>query len=202
VEKGFFVDIGVSLLRVIVGLAVAGIVAFPVGILLGVNKNIRSLGMNSLSFIRYIPPSAFIPLLILWMGIGELQKIALIFLAIAPYISVLLADAVLRIPERYIEHAQIHGANFWQKLRTVIVPAILPEFLSIIRAMYGAAWTFIILAEIIGATRGIGHVMVQAQRFLQTDTIFVGIIVTGIIGILSDFLLGRLEKHLFKWKHL
>lgn len=199
IEKGFLVDILISVMRVIAGLALAASIGFPLGIILGIHKRLRSLGANTLSFIRYIPPSAFIPLMILWMGIGEFQKAVFIFLAIAPYISLLVMDAVLRIPEKYNEHAFVHEATFWQKIRTITIPAILPEFLSIIRAMYGAAWTFIILAEIVGATRGIGHVMVQAQRFLQTDTIFVGILVTGAIGVVSDAGLAVLGKKLFKW---
>ena len=202
VSKGFFLDVLTSLVRVLVGLMIAAIIALPTGIALGINKNIRSMGANTLSFIRYIPPSAFIPLLILWMGIGESQKIFFIFLAIAPYISLLVMDAVLRIPQEYRDHAKVHGATSWQTIQTIVLPAIMPEFLSIVRAMYGAAWTFIILAEIVGATKGIGHVMVQAQRFLQTDTIFVGILVTGLIGITSDSLLAALGKKLFKWRHI
>lgn len=198
-QNGFLADVLISVARVIGGLTLAGAVGFPLGIALGVHKNIRDLGTNTLSFIRYIPPSAFIPLMILWMGIGEFQKAIFIFLAISPYISLLVMDAVLRIPEKYNEHAFVHEATFWQKIRTITIPAILPEFLSIIRAMYGAAWTFIILAEIVGATHGIGHVMVHAQRFLQTDTIFVGILITGIIGIISDAGFVALGKKLFKW---
>jgi NitT/TauT family transport system permease protein len=199
---GFLLDVLVSVARVFAGLVAASLIAFPLGVALGVNEKIRQFGSNTLSFVRYIPPSAFIPLLILWMGIGEFQKIFFIFIAIAPYIALLVADAVLRIPKHYSEHAQIHEATFWQKIWTITIPAVMPEFLSIIRAMYGAAWTFIILAEIVGATNGIGHVMVQAQRFLQTDVIFVGIIVTGIIGITSDVLLVSLGKKIFKWRHL
>jgi len=201
-SEGFLIDVFASVLRVFVGLVIAATIALPMGIALGVSKHFRSLGANTLSFIRYIPPSAFIPLLILWMGIGEFQKVFFIFLAVAPYIALLIMDAVLRIPKEYIEHAKVHDATSWQNIKTVILPAILPEFLSILRAMYGAAWTFIILAEIVGATKGIGHVMVQAQRFLQTDTIFVGILVTGFIGITSDALLAALGRKLFKWRHI
>jgi NitT/TauT family transport system permease protein len=200
-QNGFLVDIGASILRVITGLVVAAVVAFPLGILLGTKAHARDLGMKSLSFIRYIPPSAFIPLLILWTGIGEFQKILFIFLAVAPYITLLVVDAVLRVPKQYIEHAKIHGANSWQVTKTVIIPSILPDFIDILRAMHGAAWTFIILAEIIGASKGIGHVMVQAQRFLQTDTIFVAIIVTGVMGVIADKGFVLFKNRVIRWRH-
>ncbi|TSC74956.1 MAG: NitT/TauT family transport system permease protein, partial [Parcubacteria group bacterium Gr01-1014_33] len=152
-----------------------------------------------IAFVRYIPPSAFIPLAIIWFGIGELEKIAILFLGVAPYLALLIADTVLNTRREFIEAALTLGAKTRDIILKIILPHSLPGIWDSFRIMFGAAWTFVIIAEIVGASAGLGHLMIQSQRFLRTDNIFAGLVVIGFLGLGTDYLFKIGYQKFFPW---
>lgn len=192
-------DILTSIYRIGMGFLLSALVSIPLGMLLGTRKTIEAYIEPLVSFIRYIPPSAFVPLSILWLGVGEIQKIFIVFIGIAPYLVVLVADAVSHVRREYIEAAYTLGAQDTDIYRKVIFPASLPGIWDAMRLMIGAAWTFIILVEIVAATSGLGHIVIQAQRFLQTANVIAVMIIIGALGLLTDLLFKVAAHLLFPW---
>ncbi len=199
VEFNFLYDIIVSIYRVVVGFILAIIIAIPLGILVGTIKSVEAFLEPIMAFIRYIPPSAFVPLSILWFGIGNLEKISIIFIGVMPYMLILTADVVANIKKEYIEMGHILGCNNRQLYTKIIIPYSLPGIFDSMRLMMGAAWTFIVLVEIIAARSGLGHVIIQSQRFLQTANVIAVIIIIGILGLITDYLFKLGYKKFFSW---
>ncbi len=200
VEGNLLFDIGASLFRIVSGFLLSILMALPLGILFGTSKKFKAIVEPLVAFIRYIPPSAFIPLVIVWFGVGETGKIILIFLGVGPYLTLLIADIIYSVQKELIEASLTLGATKKDVIFKVIIPYSLPEIWDSFRIMFGAAWTFVIIAEIVGSTSGLGHLMIQSQRFLRTDNIFAGIIVIGVLGILTDYFFRVSSKLLFPWK--
>jgi NitT/TauT family transport system permease protein len=198
-QGSLFSDIGISLFRIVAGFLLSVLVAVPLGVLFGVSRRVRAVIEPVVAFVRYVPPSAFIPLIIVWFGVGELGKVTLIFLGVAPYLTLLVADAVYAVREEVIEAARTLGATKSDIIFKVILPYSMPAIWDSFRIMFGAAWTFVIIAEIVGSSSGLGHLMIQSQRFLRTDNIFAGIIVIGLLGVATDYLLRVSKKALFRW---
>ena len=192
-------DIEASVYRILMGFLLSILFAFPVGLALGISKRFEAITGPLMAFIRYVPPSAFIPLAIIWFGIGEGSKIMLVFLGVAPYLGILVADIVKNTKQGLIEAALTLGATKKDILYHVVIPSSLPGIWDATRLMIGAAWTFVIIAEIIGASRGMGHMMIESQRFLRTDNIFAGIVIIGFIGIATDYFFKITYKILFPW---
>ena len=152
-----------------------------------------------ISFLRYIPVSAFVPLFILWFGIGELQKVLLIFAGVAPYLTILIFDVVANTKKEYAEAAYTLGASRNDITFRVVAPQSLPGIWDAMRLMMGAAWTFVILAEIKAATSGLGYLIMTSQRFLQTSNVIAAIFIIGILGLLTDLLFKFTRKKFFPW---
>lgn len=199
-EGQLFSDIGASIFRVMAAFTLAAVVAIPLGILMGSFGPIEAFVNPFCAFVRYMPASAFIPLIILWLGIGHSQKIAVIFLGVFFYLLVLIAACAAEVRTEFIETAYTLGASRRQILFRVISPAALPGILESLRAMIGAAWTYLIAAELVAAQVGIGYRIIEAQRFLQTGVVIAGILVIGIIGILTDFGFRLLTRLVSPWK--
>jgi NitT/TauT family transport system permease protein len=193
-------DIGISVFRIVAGFLLSVVVALPLGVLFGTSKKSEAVIEPIVGFVRYIPPSAFVPLIIIWFGVGEIGKIALIFLGVAPYLTLLIADIVHSVRKELIEAATTLGASRSQIIFKVILPYSMPMIWDSFRIMFGAAWTFVIIAEIVGSSSGLGHLMIESQRFLRTDNIFAGIMVIGLLGILTDYFFKITQKILFPWK--
>ena len=154
------------------------------------------------SFCRYLPASAFIPLLILWAGIGELQKILVIFIGSFFQIVLMVAVTVAGARKDLVEAAYTLGASGNGVVNRVLIPGAAPQIAEILRLVLGWAWTYIIVAELIGASSGIGHMIVDSQALLNTGQIIFGIIVIGLIGLISDFAFKALNRRLFAWASL
>lgn len=199
VEFNLFSDILVSLYRIAVGFFLACLIAIPLAILVGTVKSIEAFIEPLVAFVRYIPPSAFVPLSILWFGVGDVEKFFIIFIGVAPYLLILVADVVANVKNEFIEAGYTLGATTKQVYTKIIVPYSLPGIWDSMRLMLGAAWTFIILVEIIAATSGLGHVVVQSQRFLQTSNVIAVIIVIGVLGLATDYLFKAGYKKFFPW---
>jgi len=197
---GFLFDIGMTIWRVVGGFVLAAIIAVPLGVLMGAYKPIEALLEPFVSFARYLPASAFIPLLILWAGIGELQKLLVIFIGSVFQIVLMVAVNVGNTRRDLVEAAYTLGASDGGIIRRVLLPSSAPEIAEILRLVLGWAWTYVIVAELIGSSSGIGHMITDSQALLNTGQIIFGIIVIGLIGLASDFLFKGFNAWLFPWK--
>ncbi len=199
-EFGFLYDIGITIWRVVGGFVLAAVLAIPLGIAMGTYKPVEAFFEPFVSFARYLPASAFIPLLILWAGIGELQKLLVIFIGSFFQLVLMVAVVVGNTRRDLVEAAYTLGSNDWGIIRRVLIPASAPEIAEILRLVLGWAWTYVIVAELIGSSAGIGHMIVDSQALLNTGQIIFGIIVIGLIGLISDFLFKAANRWLFPWR--
>jgi NitT/TauT family transport system permease protein len=199
---GFAHDIGVTIWRVVGGFILAAIVAVPLGIMMGAYKPIEAFFEPFVSFARYLPASAFIPLLILWAGIGEAQKLAVIFIGSFFQLVLMIAVSVGNTRRDLVEAAYTLGAGDRGIVTRVLLPSSAPEIAETLRMVLGWAWTYVIVAELIGASSGIGHMITDSQALLATDQIIFGIIVIGLIGLASDLLFKLANRRLFPWAQL
>nr|WP_047580844.1 ABC transporter permease [Methylobacterium sp. ZNC0032] len=199
VRYGFGFDIMMTIWRVVGGFILAVIVALPLGILMGAYKPIEAFLEPFVSFARYLPASAFIPLLILWAGIGETQKLLVIFIGSVFQLILMIAVSVGSIRRDLVDAAYTLGATDSSVVRRVMLPNAAPEIAEIFRLVLGWAWTYVIVAELIGSSSGIGHMITDSQALLNTGQIIFGIIVIGLIGLVSDFLFKAVNQRLFPW---
>lgn len=192
-------DTVASLWRVGAGFILAALFSIPVGVLMGSFASIRALLEPLFGLMRYMPAPAFIPLLILYLGIGEEPKITLIFIGVFFFNSLMVMDTVKFVPKDLIESTYMLGGNRIQTLLQVIFPHVLPGILDACRINLAAAWQLVIVSELIAATEGLGRRISVAGRFLNTDEIFVGLIVIGVIGLTFDLLFQYLLRISCKW---
>jgi NitT/TauT family transport system permease protein len=198
-NEGFAGDFAISVERVSLGFIASLTLALPLGLLAGAFKPAEALLEPAMDFIRYMPAVAFVPLMMLWCGIGEGSKIAIIFAGTFFQMVLMFADDVRKVPMAQIEAAQTMGATRREIIYKVIFPSAAPAMLTTCRITLGWAWTYLVVAEIVAANSGLGYAVLKAQRFLQTDKIFAGLIVIGIIGLLQDQLLRALHHVLFPY---
>ncbi len=196
----FATDIGMTVWRVLGGFALATALAVPLGMLMGAFKPIEALLEPFVSFARYLPASAFVPLLILWAGIGETQKLLVIFIGSVFQLILMIAGSVAQTRRDLVEAAYTLGASDRGIIRRVLLPANAPEIAEILRLVLGWAWTYVIVAELIGSSSGIGHMIIDSQALLATGQMIFGIITIGVIGLISDLLFKALNRRLFAWK--
>ncbi|AFZ44100.1 binding-protein-dependent transport systems inner membrane component [Halothece sp. PCC 7418] len=199
-EKGYLIqDTIASFLRVVGGFFLAGLIAIPIGIGMGAFASIRSLFEPIIGILRYMPAPAFIPLLILYLGIGEEPKILLIFIGTIFFNVLMIMDAVKFVPKELIETTYTLGGLRWQVLFQVITPYVIPNIIDAFRINIATSWNLVIVAELVAAEQGLGKRILLAQKFLKTDEIFACLIVLGLIGFLID-LSFRASLRLFcKW---
>jgi len=201
-EMGFGYDIGMTVWRVLGGFAIAAVLALPLGVAMGAWKPVEAFFEPFVSFARYLPASAFIPLLILWAGIGEAQKLSLIFIGSFFQLVLMIAVVVGNTRRDLVEAAYTLGSSDANLVRRVLIPGAAPEIAEILRMVLGWAWTYVIVAELIGASSGIGHMITDSQALLATDQIIFGIIVIGVIGLVSDMAFKAFNRSLFPWAQL
>jgi NitT/TauT family transport system permease protein len=201
-EMGFAEDIGMTVWRVVGGFAIAAAIALPLGVAMGAYKPVEAFFEPFVSFARYLPASAFIPLLILWAGIGEAQKLAVIFIGSFFQLVLMIAVTVGNTRRDLVEAAYTLGAGDRSLVWRVMIPGAAPEIAETLRMVLGWAWTYVIVAELIGASSGIGHMITDSQALLATDQIIFGIIVIGVIGLVSDLLFKAANRRLFPWAQL
>jgi NitT/TauT family transport system permease protein len=202
VNQGFTKDIGMTVWRVFGGFLIAAALAVPLGVMMGAYKPVEAFFEPFVSFARYLPASAFIPLLILWAGIGEAQKLAVIFIGSFFQLVLMIAVTVGNTRRDLVEAAYTLGAGDRGIVTRVLLPSSAPEIAETLRMVLGWAWTYVIVAELIGASSGIGHMITDSQALLATDQIIFGIIVIGLIGLVTDFAFKALNRKLFPWAQL
>src|SRR3990167_6462012 len=200
-DDGLLGDVGISTMRVVVGWAVSALIALPVGLMIGTWRPVHALLEPLTDFIRYMPAVAFIPLVMVWVGIDESAKVAIIFIGTFFQMVLMVAEDVRRVPMAQIEAAQTMGATATEVIEKVIVPSAKPALLDTLRITMGWAWTYLVVAELVAANSGLGYAILKAQRFLQTDKIFAGILLIGLIGLLIDQLFRFAHRKAFPWLH-
>jgi NitT/TauT family transport system permease protein len=198
-EYNFIHDVGVTVWRVVGGFILAAIVAVPLGIAMGAFKQIEAFFEPFVSFARYLPASAFIPLLILWAGVGETQKLLVIFIGSVFQVILMVAVIVGSTRRDLIEAAYTLGADSAGIVRRVMLPGAAPQIAECLRLVLGWAWTYVIVAELVGSSSGIGHMIMDSQRLLDTGQMIFGIFCIGVIGLASDFLFKWANQRLYPW---
>lgn len=196
----YWADIWISVYRVFIGFLLAAIIGIPLGILAGTFKITESFIIPLSEFIRYMPAPAFIPLVMVWAGIGETAKILIIFIGSFFQLVIMVADDTRAVNKDLIYASYTLGAKRRTALLRVILPAVLPKLFSTLRLIMGWAWTYLVVAELVAADSGLGYSIMKAQRFLNTDMIFVGIFVIGILGLIIDRCFVLLNRLLFRWE--
>jgi NitT/TauT family transport system permease protein len=201
-EQGFAKDIAFTIWRVLGGFVLAALLAVPLGVAMGAYKPVEAFFEPFVSFARYLPASAFIPLLILWAGIGEAQKLSLIFIGSFFQLVLMIALQVGGTRRDLVEAAYTLGASDVGIVKRVLIPSSAPQIAETLRLVLGWAWTYVIVAELIGASNGIGHMITDSQALLATDQIIFGIITIGVIGLISDMAFKRANRAMFRWAAL
>jgi taurine transport system permease protein len=191
---------GASVARVFSALLLAIVIAVPVGIGMGLSPVLRGIFDPIIEAYRPIPPLAYLPLVVIWFGIGEGAKVLLIFLAIMPAIALSTAAGVRSVPVERINAARSLGASRAQILRHVILPNALPEILVGTRIGLSVGWSTLVAAELVAATRGLGFMIQTASNFLVTDVVLVGIVTIAAIAFAMEFAMRTLERRLTPWK--
>lgn len=198
-KENFLFDIWMSVQRVLLGFAISAVVGIPLGLLIGTYAPVAAFLEPLFSFFRYLPASAFIQLFILWIGIGESSKVAIIIVGSLAQIILMVATNVRNVSISLVEVSYTLGVTrgtvFWK----VLLPKCMPDIVDTLRMVLGWAWTYIIVAEMVGASEGVGFMITQAGRQFMISKIFVGIITIGIIGLALDMMCMFLKKILFPW---
>ena len=194
-----FADLWATVQRVLLGFGLAVLVSVPIGIVMGTLQAGQAAFEPLIGLLRYLPASAFVPLLIIWLGIDEPSKIAILFIGTVFFNTLMTADVVRGVPTALIDVSYTLGARRGEVLRKVIVPHALPGIIDAIRVNAAAAWNLVVVAELVASTVGLGYRIVRAQRFLQTDRIFAVLIVIAAIGVLLDVALRLLRSRVGRW---
>lgn len=198
-ERNFLHDVMVSCYRVFASFAMASLIAVPLGIAMGCFANLKALLNPILSGWRYLPAASFIPLLLVWFGPTDSAKIALLFIGVMFFLVTLVLDNTLAVPKELVEASLTMGASRQEVVSRVVVPAAMPAIFDSMRNMIAVGWTYLVIAEIVGAQDGIGAVMMRAGRFLNVDVIMAAILMIGILGVATDLVFRVAQRFLFPW---
>lgn len=189
-----------SLARVFGAFALACATAIPIGVLMGVSRVARGIFDPPIEFYRPLPPLAYLPMVIIWFGIGEFSKIYLIFLAIFAPMAIAARSGVRSVSIEQIHAAYSMGATRMQVIWHVILKSALPEIFTGMRIGIGVGWTTLVAGEMVASTKGLGFMVLNAAEFLASDVVIMGIIVIGLFAFVFDLLMRHLEKVLVPWK--
>ncbi len=188
-----------STARVVIGWFWSVVVALPCGMLMANSRKFSAFIQPIIEFARYLPVVALVPLTLLYLGIDETQKYTIIFLGTFFQLVLMVCDTVSGVDANLINAAKTLGAGKWQVYREVILPAALPGLMDDFRLTIGWAWTYLVVAEMVAAQNGLGYMILRSQRYLATDTIFAGLILIGLIGLITDFLFRVLTRIVAPW---
>lgn len=199
IEQGFFADVVSSVTRIVISFAIAVLIALPTGLLMGSFARVDAVLNPLLGAWRYLPAPAFIPLLLMWLGTGDTQKITLLLMGVVFFLVIMLADVTRQTPKVLIETARTLGGGRRIILWTVLFRHSLPGYVDTCRQMLAVSWTYLVIAEIVAATDGIGAMMMRAKRFVHVDDIMAGIVTIGALGLLFDCLFRLIYRRCFPY---
>jgi taurine transport system permease protein len=198
-DASLWQHLGASLGRIGLALFFAVLTAIPLGIAIGRSRMVRGLVDPLIEFYRPIPPLAYLPLIVIWCGIGELSKVLLIYLAIFAPIVIATATGVRSVDPAKLRAAQALGATQGQLIRHVVLPSALPDILTGVRIGLGVGWSTLVAAELIAAQRGLGFMVQSAAQFLVTDVVILGILLIAVIAFALELGLRALQRKLVPW---
>lgn len=181
-------------------MAISAAFGLPVGFFASRAGFVAKVLAQVISAIRYVPPTAFIGLVIIAFGIGDGAALGLITLGVAPYVAIMTADAFNAVPASYVQVAKVYRASRWQIFKFVSWPYILPRFIEALRVNVGAAWTLLVVSELVAGSSGIGYLISRAQRYLDMDRLYALIILSGIIGMVFDRILHKMVHLNSRWR--
>ena len=199
-ERALLQSIAATLRRVLIGFGLGVVVGVPLGIAAGSWRVVEAAGAPLALFGRNLPVAALIPLTILWFGIDETQKVMFIFIATVPFIYSDAVAAIAGVPDRYVETAQTLGATSWQIVRKVLVALALPDIYNSLRHLFGLAFGYIMLAELINAQHGLGYLLMTSQRRGLSEHIILILLVIGLLAYGIDRLLFWFQRGLFPYR--
>lgn len=191
--------VGASLYRIFGALIASILIGIPAGIAIGTSRLGRGILDPIVEFLRPLPPLAYLPLIIIWVGIGEASKITVIALSMLPSIILSTSAGVRGVSKDHVNAARSFGASRRQVLREVVLPSAVPSILTGVRIALGAGWTTLVAAELVAATSGIGFMIQSAAQFLVTDIVIAGIVVIALIAILLEYVARQIERRLVPW---
>jgi ABC-type nitrate/sulfonate/bicarbonate transport system permease component len=192
--------IAASLIRTLIGFVAAAIVGIPFGLLIGRFMILEAAFVPWFAFLRPIPAIAFVPLVILWFGIGEFSKISVIFFSSFLYITVSTIAGVKAVPLQLLRAGYSLGASSRKSFLYVVLPAALPQIMVGLRLGSAISWTLVVAAELVAAQRGLGYMIMDASTFFRVKDVYVGLIVIGIIGFLLESAIALVEGRLVHWR--
>ena len=198
-ERGFLEDIWISIARVWGAFLASAIMAIPLGIWMSSYRIIGMVTEPIVDFIRYLPVPALVPLLIIWFGIGESSKIAVLWMGTFFQLVLLISDDAKRVPSEFIETGLTVGAKPRQITWHIVFRSMLPNIVDNLRITLGWCWTYLIIAEIVASNAGIGHAIWSARRFVKTPEVMAGILTVGIIGLLTDQAIRFAHRRWFRY---
>ncbi|EGL55535.1 MAG: ABC transporter permease subunit [Pseudomonadota bacterium] len=199
-EYLLWADTLASLQRLGIGVGISALISLIVGILIGIIPLLRASFAPVVTVISLVPPLAILPILFIIFGLGEVAKITLIVLGITPFLIRDVQLRVMALPEELIIKAQTLGASTWQLIVRVVLPQVLPKLIDAVRLSLGAAWLFLIAAEAISATEGLGYRIFLVRRYLAMDVILPYVLWITLLAFLTDYLLRRLSLYAFPWQ--
>ncbi len=194
--------IGVSLTEIYLGFFLSSVIAIPIGIFMGGFKIVQAALEPVVNFMRYLPVTSLIPLLILWIGIGLEEKVAVIFLGTFFQQIVMVSDVARGVHADLFNVSYTLGATRGQIVSRVLVPATLSGVLDTLRVTMGWAWTFLVVAELVAASSGLGYMILQSMRGLDPAGIFVGIFVIGFLGLITDMAFKWIKRLVLPWEYV
>jgi NitT/TauT family transport system permease protein len=188
-----------SFRRISIGFLISTAFALPVGIFIGSYRLAEAAIEPPVDFIRYMPAVAFVPLSIVWFGVGETQKYVIIFIGTFFQQVLMVMDNVKRVPREYVDIGYTLGLKDLGVLLRIVLPTSAPAIWDTLRITLGWAWTWLVVAELVAAPNGLGHMILTAQRYFETETIFLGILVIGGLGLVMDQSMKIVGRRLFRW---
>ncbi len=200
-EYLFWQDTFSSLYRLTMGIFIAAVLGFTIGLLTGAIPSIHSPVAPLLTIISLVPPMALLPILFIVFGLGELSKVALIVIGVAPFIARDIQRCAQEIPQEQLVKAQTLGASTWQILVRVLIPQLLPRLINAVRLSLGAGWLFLIAAEAIASTDGLGYRIFLVRRYMSMDVILPYVAWITLLAFLVDWLLAKISRYCFPWHY-
>ena len=199
VNREFLGDITASIQRIFSSFFIAVVIALPLGLLIGSFVRADAFFTPLFGAFRYLPAPAFVPLLLMWLGTGEEQKIALLVIGVLFFLIIMLSDVTRQVPTVFIETAKTLGLDRRSILWKVVFKNSMPAYLDTCRQMLAISWTYLVIAEIVAATDGIGAMMMRAKRFVHVDDIMAGILTIGILGLCFDAIFRLIYRWAFPY---
>ncbi|MCK9171205.1 MAG: ABC transporter permease [Treponema sp.] len=199
-DGSLWMNIGYSVFRITMGFLISVAIGVPLGILAGSFKPLEAVISPVCEFVRYMPVPAFVPLVMVWCGIGEWAKIIIVFLGCFFQLVLMIADDTRSVPDDLLASSYTLGTRRWTTITKVLIPAAAPRMMLTLRMMIGWGWTYLTVAELVASSSGLGYSILKAERFLHTESIFSGILVIGTLGLITDRLFAFAIKRLFPWE--